>query len=240
MGDTHRAPGMPSSSSHSSHRPQPPTAASYEDHQAQNALPPFGSSSFRPQHTSNHAAHRPTNSVLSSLIPSRQAHSSPQSKSSSNKSMSYAAYIKSATPGAFASPSAAPSNFKQPRPSGGPSASQRSLDSDYVRPRQDGNGEAFDLSAANITAADTMFFDRDAEKHMRELLSGAIGEGEDDEGEEAIETIHGLAEGVSLMPHQQRGARWLKKREAARNYGGILADVSDSSNLADQCLQRQC
>jgi hypothetical protein len=70
-----------------------------------------------------------------------------------------------------------------------------------------------------------MFFDRDAEKHMRELLSGAIGDGEDDEGEEAI-TVHGLADGVTLMPHQQRGARWLKKREAASNYGGILADVS--------------
>jgi len=239
MGDTHRAPGMPSSSSHPSHPPQPPTAASYEDHQAQNALPPFGSSSFRPQHTSNNAPYRPTNSVLSSLIPSRQAHSSPHSKSSSNKSMSYAAYIKSATPGAFASPSAAPSNFKQPLPSGGPSKSHPNRDGSPVPQNQTGAGEAFDLSAANITAADTMFFDRDAEKHMRELLSGAIGEGEDDEGEEAIETIHGLAEGVSLMPHQQRGARWLKKREAARNYGGILADVSDLSGLADHYLQRQ-
>lgn len=85
----------------------------------------------------------------------------------------------------------------------------------------------FDLSAAQITADDTMYFDRDSEKHMRELLSGAIGEGEDDDeaGLEA-EHIEGLAEGVKLMPHQVRGVRWLKKREAAKNFGGILADVS--------------
>jgi SNF2 family DNA or RNA helicase len=91
----------------------------------------------------------------------------------------------------------------------------------------EGVGEVFDLNTANITAEDTMYLDRDSEKHMRELLSGAIGEGEDD-GEEAMDTVHGLAEGVTLMPHQQRGVRWLKKREAAKNFGGILADVSPS------------
>lgn len=86
----------------------------------------------------------------------------------------------------------------------------------------------FDLDAAQITAADTMYFDKDSEKHMRELLSGAIGEGEDDDegGHADMEHVEGLGEGVTLMPHQIRGVRWLKKREAARNYGGILADVS--------------
>jgi SNF2 family DNA or RNA helicase len=86
----------------------------------------------------------------------------------------------------------------------------------------------YDLSAAQITAADTMYFDKDSEKHMRELLSGAIGEGEDDDegGHADMEHVEGLEEGVTLMPHQVRGVRWLKKREAAKNFGGILADVS--------------
>lgn len=96
----------------------------------------------------------------------------------------------------------------------------------------EGAGEIFDLNAANITAEDTMYFDRDSEKHMRELLSGAVGEAEDD-GEEPMETVHGLSEGVTLMPHQQKGVRWLKKREAAKNYGGILADVSCSARFLD-------
>jgi hypothetical protein len=138
--------------------------------------------------------------------------------------MSYAAYIKSATPGAFSSP-AGPSKFKQPQPSGHVSTGNGNGVESKIGEKVEEGGEMFDLSTAGITAEDANYLDRDSEKHMRELLSGAIGEGEDD-GEEPMETVHGLAEGVTLMPHQQRGVRWLKKREAARNFGGILADVS--------------
>jgi len=137
--------------------------------------------------------------------------------------MSYAAYIKSATPGAFSSP-AGPSKFKQPQPNE-ISTTGNGKDQTKTGEKVEEGGEMFDLSTAGITAEDANYLDRDSEKHMRELLSGAIGEGEDD-GEEPMETVHGLAEGVTLMPHQQRGVRWLKKREAARNFGGILADVS--------------
>jgi hypothetical protein len=140
--------------------------------------------------------------------------------------MSYSAYIKSATPGAFSSP-AGPSKFKQPQPSVLTSSGDANGRLSNPGEGEEAGGEMFDLTTANITAEDIMYLDRDSEKHMRELLSGAIGEGEDD-GEEAMETVHGLAEGVTLMPHQQRGVRWLKKREAAKNYGGILADVSPS------------
>lgn len=175
-------------------------------------------------HPNHSAPHRPTNSVLASLVPTRPAHTSAPSRAADAKSMSYAAYIKSATPGAFSSP-AGPSKFKQPQASGlAPTGYRHGLPSEAGEKAEEG-GEMFDLNTANITAEDTMYLDRDSEKHMRELLSGAIGEGEDD-GEEAMETVHGLAEGVTLMPHQQRGVRWLKKREAARNFGGILADAS--------------
>ena len=138
--------------------------------------------------------------------------------------MSYAAYIKSATPGAFSSP-AGPSKFKQPQPGGLISAGNGKDLQTKTGEKVEEGGEMFDLNTAGITVEDANYLDRDSEKHMRELLSGAIGEGEDD-GEEPMETVHGLAEGVTLMPHQQRGVRWLKKREAARNFGGILADVS--------------
>lgn len=59
---------------------------------------------------------------------------------------------------------------------------------------------------------------------MRELLSGAIG---DEDGiEEGSDVVEGFKDGVRLMPHQIRGVQWMKKRESARNTGGILADVS--------------
>jgi SNF2 family DNA or RNA helicase len=137
--------------------------------------------------------------------------------------MSYASYIKNATPGAFSGQPSS-SNFRQP-----PTIASKAVEVNGQGDQERTGGEVFDLDA-NVTIADSQFFDRDAEKHMRELLSGAIGEGEDDEAEEAVE-INGLAEGVTLMPHQIRGVRWLKKREAARNFGGILADVSDRSVL---------
>lgn len=88
----------------------------------------------------------------------------------------------------------------------------------------EGEGEVFDLRSAQITAEDMERHHGDAEKHMRELLSGAIGE---DEGiEEGSDIVEGFKENVRLMPHQVRGVQWMKKRESARNTGGILADVS--------------
>lgn len=90
--------------------------------------------------------------------------------------------------------------------------------------------EEFDLGAARITAEDYATFDGDADKHMRELLSGAIGDGEDEMGDDAVkegeEIVKGFAADIRLMPHQVRGVRWMRNRESGRKYGGILADVS--------------
>lgn len=205
-------------------RPSAFVPASFEDFQVLDYPLPVKPTNHFPQprmQPGHSAPHRPTNSVLASLVPSRPSHTSAPSRPADAKSMSYAAYIKSATPGAFSSP-VGPSKFKQPQPIGLVS-NVNGLGSKTGEKVEEG-GEMFDLSTAGITAEDANYLDRDSEKHMRELLSGAIGEGEDD-GEEPMETVHGLAEGVTLMPHQQRGVRWLKKREAARNFGGILADV---------------
>lgn len=73
---------------------------------------------------------------------------------------------------------------------------------------------------------------------MRELLSGAIGDGEGEMGDDGVQdgedVIEGFAKGVRLMPHQVRGVKWMKSRESGRKYGGILADVSVACSFEDQ------
>ena len=95
-------------------------------------------------------------------------------------------------------------------------------------PEDDGvEREVFDMDV-RLTAADYERHNGDSEAHMRELLSGAVGEGEADDGgfEDGDDVIEGFAKGVRLMPHQVRGVKWMRGRETGRKYGGILADVS--------------
>jgi hypothetical protein len=87
------------------------------------------------------------------------------------------------------------------------------------------DGEIFDLDTAKISADDWTKHQGDAEAHMRELLSAAVGQVDEDikDGEDVVE---GFADGIRLMPHQVRGVRWMRGRETGRKFGGILADVS--------------
>lgn len=95
-------------------------------------------------------------------------------------------------------------------------------DDDYVE------REVFDINVG-ATAEDYERHNGDADEHMRELLSGAIGDGEGEMGDDGMEdgddVIEGFAKGIRLMPHQVRGTKWMKGRESGRKYGGILADV---------------
>jgi SNF2 family DNA or RNA helicase len=89
------------------------------------------------------------------------------------------------------------------------------------------------LASVQLTAEDYERA-RDAEADMRELLAGAIGDGEDAAGgiKEGEDVVEGFAKGVTLMPHQVRGTQWMASRESGRKYGGILADVSkDTSGI---------
>jgi hypothetical protein len=95
--------------------------------------------------------------------------------------------------------------------------------------------ERFDLASANITAQDLERVEGDAEKHMRELLSGAIGEVDEAVGE-GDDVVEGFSANVRLMPHQVRGTRWMRTRESGRKYGGVLADVSGDAAACLRCV----
>ncbi|RSH87961.1 uncharacterized protein EHS24_000484 [Apiotrichum porosum] len=86
------------------------------------------------------------------------------------------------------------------------------------------NGEDFDIGAAQYSAADFERCGGDPEEQMRELLAGAVGDGEEGGDDEGDDTVEGFADGMRLMPHQVRGTRWMRERESGRKYGGILAD----------------
>lgn len=180
----------------------------------------------------------------SSIVKARNTPSTPN-KSAPNRPVnngSYAGYIKPATPGAFKSVNENPrsSNFAV-KPSAGSSSDPPGYINGWperliakpatnvfqapVSDPQEEEGEVFNLDEAKLTAEDYQRVQGDPEKHMRRLLEGAVGDGEEDPAEDGDETVEGFSEGVKLMPHQIRGVKWMRKRETNRNRGGILADV---------------
>lgn len=103
------------------------------------------------------------------------------------------------------------------------------LNKTNTQPEDDPDAERFDLNAIPLHASDyERVSSAEADAHMRELLSGAVGDGEtEDQGfKDGEDTIEGFANGIRLMPHQVRGVNWMRQRESGRKYGGILADVS--------------
>jgi hypothetical protein len=102
------------------------------------------------------------------------------------------------------------------------------------RSSDDEGGEDFDIGAAQFTAKDFETCTGDPEEQMRELLAGAVGDGE--EGvEDEQEIVEGFAPHIKLMPHQVRGVRWMRERETGRRNGGILADVSLTRGFLADC-----
>ena len=98
-----------------------------------------------------------------------------------------------------------------------------------VNKEEDGEDFSAALNNVQVDPSDYTRVSADqAEADMRELLSGAIGDGEDNTGgvEDGSNLVDGFAEGMSLMPHQIRGVSWMGKREVGTKRGGILADVS--------------
>ncbi|WVF70244.1 hypothetical protein IAT40_005033 [Kwoniella sp. CBS 6097] len=192
-------------------------------------------------------------SSKSSKPSSSNSYRTAASTSTGPSASSYGSYIKPATPGAFQPNPSQPQPkqmFTQPShhaafgnqqwPSwltdGRPNpvlANPGPVPPPVSKPKpkqeeDDVQREEFNIDSAPITAEDYQRFTGDAEKHMQELLSGAIGEGEgdmgDDGAQEGEDIIDGFAHGIKLMPHQVRGVKWMRNRESGRKYGGILAD----------------
>jgi hypothetical protein len=184
------------------------------------------------------------NVTTSKPMSSLQTEAAFGSSISKQRPTGYSSYIKPATPGAFKS-STKPSRILQSDKgadppgyvNGWPAWVQKGhlnpgthLDkagsTSKLAPPPEDNVETFNLDAIPMSAEDYDRHHGDAEEHMRELLSGAVGDGEDDDAQEGEELVEGFAKGVRLMPHQIRGTRWMRQRETGRKYGGILADVS--------------
>lgn len=71
----------------------------------------------------------------------------------------------------------------------------------------------------------------ETEKDLKDLLQGTFNgreEGEADKEEEEIDMteaiVKGFRDGITLLPHQIIGKKWMKERETGKKYGGILAD----------------
>ncbi|ORY23357.1 SNF2 family N-terminal domain-domain-containing protein [Naematelia encephala] len=188
------------------------------------------------------------NSFGASIAKPKTKPASSSQRSIPSQQSGYSSYIKPATPGAFRTyTNPAPNAFSKPNPPGyrdgwpewaalksvsppvqAPNFSKTAsaLQTNTKPASQDVDenpGEEFDLRKAGITDEDYIRHQGDADEHMRELLSGAIGEG-DDAVEDGDDDITGFADNIRLMPHQVRGVKWMRSRESGRKYGGILAD----------------
>lgn len=68
----------------------------------------------------------------------------------------------------------------------------------------------------------------DAEKALRDLMSGGMNQELDEDIEIDLEqaTVPGFTEGIQLLPHQILGRAWMRDREdvSKKRTGGILAD----------------
>jgi hypothetical protein len=153
--------------------------------------------------------------------PGSSSHRNPF-KATSSSNNSWPVWVTQNTAPPIGSWSTSQTSF-QPKPKKKAVEDEPAEDEDVVE------REEFNINVRE-TAEDYEQHHGDAEAHMRELLSGAVGSGEQDEAfEEGDDVIEGFAKGMRLMPHQVRGTKWMKQRETGRKYGGILADVSDGT-----------
>ena len=115
-----------------------------------------------------------------------------------------------------------PSNPPRPKPQTKPVQS--------APPADDGDGEAFVLNVPHEHEVPVSA--EEAQRHMHELLSGALGELKLDDVDLSKATVDGFRDGITLMPHQIQGRAWMGERESKKKFGGILADVSPLAFLS--------
>lgn len=96
-----------------------------------------------------------------------------------------------------------------------------------------GDGEAFAIDTRVEYEERTT--NDEAQKAMRDLLSGAIGAIDIGDVDMNDAVVEGFDENIRLMPHQIQGRAWMRERETGKKAGGILADVSSSIHHCSSC-----
>jgi SNF2 family DNA or RNA helicase len=66
----------------------------------------------------------------------------------------------------------------------------------------------------------------EAEKALKDLISGNMNEETEQEIDADEKIVEGFKDGITLMDHQVIGKKWMAEREdtKAKKHGGILAD----------------
>ncbi|CCM05412.1 uncharacterized protein FIBRA_07629 [Fibroporia radiculosa] len=85
------------------------------------------------------------------------------------------------------------------------------------------NYETFDMPAVD-NMYDPPMSQADAEKALRELVTGAYGHEEDVEISMEDAEVEGFRPGIKLLTHQIASRKWMASRESGKKMGGILAD----------------
>jgi hypothetical protein len=111
-----------------------------------------------------------------------------------------------------------------PVPSNPPRPQTQAKPLQPTRATDDADGEAFALDVAHEPEIPVSA--EEAQRHMHELLSGALGGMKLDDVDLTEATVDGFRDGITLMPHQIQGRAWMRERESKKKFGGILADVS--------------
>lgn len=91
-----------------------------------------------------------------------------------------------------------------------------------VVPRARREDDEFNLDAAN-GIIETYMSQAEAHKALQDLVSDAYNQIDQPVSvEDAI--VDGFNEGITLLPHQVLGRKWMAERESGKKSGGILAD----------------
>ncbi|KAF5348032.1 hypothetical protein D9758_010054 [Tetrapyrgos nigripes] len=103
-------------------------------------------------------------------------------------------------------------------------APEKTLPTVPLHPEDERDGEVIKMPALedeNVYMSPT-----DADKALRELMSGNMNEDVDVEINPEDAIVKGFKEGFTLLPHQIIGRNWMKEREnpSEKKMGGILAD----------------
>ena len=94
-------------------------------------------------------------------------------------------------------------------------------------PEPDTPWESFDVGNVDVVY-DPKKSTHDAEKDLKDLFQQSFDGHEEEKDGVALDMseaiVEGFRDGITLLPHQVIGRRWMRERETGKKLGGILAD----------------